>query len=168
MGIMDTGEHPRYIADRRKVFSRSSNGHAVYIPLLKGSDYEAYYYERTTDGWKLVKTLKIAVGDFEDGTPTPFAAGVLTGEGNHGYIHDSKDTWRGYNATYFKHVPGRGKFFFHSILKLNKGGEWRWQGDSVLGTACSHGCIRLGVDDSEWHKNFATAGTVVVIDARKN
>ncbi len=160
LGIEDTGEHPRYAPNLYESFEQSTNGVAAHLNL---NSHLLEVYEKIDGEWYLVRVMSCATGSIKNNTMTAVRNKVLNGSGHSAiYGKNGNREWAGDNA-----VAIGGGDFFHSVLRWRKaGGKWKRDDNSALGTFCSHGCVRLDLEDSKWVKQHFTKGTALVIDNR--
>lgn len=100
--------------------------------------------------WKLIKSFISSTGSVGSETPKGFFR--VTKRGTWFYSQKYQEGGKYWVQFY-------GNYLFHSLpMDINKNIV-----DSTLGTAASHGCVRLSIDDSAWMYYNITTGTTVYI-----
>ena len=123
-----------------------------YFIYLSLSDQTTYIYEGSLNNWKLTKSFLSSTGIPGEETPK----GIFSVNG--------RDTW--FFSNEFQQggkywVRFMGDYLFHSVPFDEKQTNIV---DETLGTAASHGCVRLKVEDSKWIYDNIDDGTKVIIN----
>ena len=157
LGLDDSSEHPRFAPNLREALDRSPCGKLIHLNL-NSHLVEVYQYE--DDGVHLLRVMLAATGSQKGNSFTNLCNVQLNRTPRlGGRISDSN--WRGHYA-----VSITAGDYFHSVLAHRKNGKWQLDGNSVLGTNASHGCVRLAVEDAYWLQRFSEKGTTIVVDDR--
>jgi len=130
----------------------------MYKAMVSVKDQRVYIYQWTgTDYTALVHTFKCSSG--APSTPTILGTYQAPGRNGEWYFMEDSDCWVRYAFVI------EGGYFFHSVLFDRKGGEPTASSVRNLGTAVSHGCIRMAVEDVQWiYENCSNGMTVVIYD----
>lgn len=128
---------------------KSKTPYFIYLSL---SDQTTYIYEGSINNWKLTKSFLSSTGIPGEETPK----GIFSVNG--------RDTW--FFANEFQQggkywVRFMGDYLFHSVPFNETQTDIV---DETLGTAASHGCVRLKVEDSKWIYDNIEDGTKVIIN----
>lgn len=158
----DVTVYPRWMPNLEEEFDKkSSNGRALHLNL---GSRRLEAYEKIDGKWKLVRVMKAAIGDIDEGNFTPLVCRTLSGSG-HSAISGTNSRgkkWAADDAVEFK----GGGYYFHSILRWQTKKGWDYDDNSALGKAVTHGCVRLSRNNAKWVKSFVSSGTACVIDDR--
>lgn len=130
----------------------------MYKALVSVKDQRVYIYQWTgTDYTALVHTFLCSTG--APATPTILGTYQAPGRNGEWYFMEDSDCWVRYAFVI------DGGYFFHSVLYKEKGGEPTSTSVRNLGTAVSHGCIRMAVEDVQWiYENCSNGMTVVIYE----
>lgn len=127
----------------------SKTNYLLYVNL---NNQKTYVYRGEKNQWSLVKTLTCSTGT--KGSETP--SGVFEVEAKGDWFYSTEYNEGGKNWIQFKD-----NYLFHS-LPYDK--DKTTILDKTLGKPASHGCIRLGLEDSKWLYSIITKGTKVIIN----
>ena len=108
-------------------------------------------YKGNLNNWSLIKSMSCSTGKKGSETPT----GVFDVR--------EKDEWffsERYQQGGKYWIQFQGDYLFHSVPYAK---DKKTILDTTLGTAASHGCIRLSLEDSKWLYETINAGTKVII-----
>ena len=126
----------------------------IEVSVAKQRVY-AYAWENGSYS-KLVRTMKCSTGLPE--TPTPVGTFSMAGQAGKWYYFSKYDCWAQYAYRIY------GPYLFHSVIYSEKDtSTLRQSSVNNLGSAASHGCIRLSVEDAKWLYENCAAGTKVKI-----
>lgn len=159
-GLEETGVTDE--VTQAKLFSndvvKSDKYVTMYKAMVSVKDQRVYIYQWTgTDYTALAHTFKCSTG----APATPTITGTYQAPGRNGewYFMEDSDCWVRYAFVI------EGGYFFHSVLFNEKGGEPTSTSVRNLGTAVSHGCIRLAVEDVQWiYENCSNGMTVTIYE----
>jgi lipoprotein-anchoring transpeptidase ErfK/SrfK len=135
--------------------STASLGTTIVVDM---SDNTLQFY----DGLKVVKEYRVATGVPQYPTPTG-SFEIIDKKENPTWYNPAPDTWGADLPTSIG--PGPGNPLGTRAMYLNSPGiriHGTWD-DSSIGTAASHGCIRMHVEDSEELYPLVPIGTAVLV-----
>lgn len=121
----------------------------IYVNKSKQT---TYVYTGSTNSWKLDKTFLSSTGITGKDTPSGVFEVLEKGE----WFFSEKYQQ---GAKYW--VQFKGNYLFHS-LPFSK--DKKTIVDYTLGTATSHGCVRLSLEDAKWLYDNVKKGTKVIIN----
>ncbi|MBU3137990.1 L,D-transpeptidase [Clostridium gasigenes] len=123
-----------------------------YFIYLSLSDQTTYIYEGSLNNWKLAKSFSSSTGIPGEETPK----GIFSVNGRDSWFFSNEFQQGGKYWVRFM-----GDYLFHSLPFDEKQTKIV---DETLGTAASHGCVRLKVEDSKWIYDNIDDGTKVIIN----
>ena len=123
-----------------------------YFIYLSLSDQTTYIYEGSLNNWKLAKSFSSSTGIPGEETPK----GIFSVNGRDSWFFSNEFQQGGKYWVRFM-----GDYLFHSVPFDEKQTKIV---DETLGTAASHGCVRLKVEDSKWIYDNIDDGTKVIIN----
>ena len=127
----------------------SLTSHLIYVSL---ADQITYVYKGNMNNWDKIKSFTCSTGINEEKTPT----GIFDVRERGEWFFSDK-----YNQGGRYWVQFYGDYLFHSVPYNEDKSEIL---DNTLGTAASHGCIRLKTADAKWIYDNIQAGTKVIIN----
>ena len=144
----------------KKLFSGNAVMSDKYVSLYKAmvsvKDQRVYIYQWTGEDYTaLVHTFKCSTGAPD--TPTILGTYQAPGRNGEWFWMEDSEVWVKYAFVI------DGGYFFHSVLFPDQEGGPTKTSVAALGTAASHGCIRLAVEDAEWIYNNCASGMTVTI-----
>ena len=128
-------------------YSSSTN----YLILVNLSYHQVRIYSGSKNNWKNIKSCTCTNGK----SSTPTVTGVYT-VGNKGLYFDTGTRGRCWYYTQF-----HGNYLFHSVI-YDRSSSPTTIIDGQLGTAASHGCVRLALANAKWIYDNIPTGTTVV------
>ena len=123
-----------------------------YFIFLNRAERTVYVLRRNFGEYRLFRTLPCCVG--APSTPTPAGNWSIRGKGDYFVTGASNRCW------YFSQFLG--SYMFHSQIYDGSSSPSNLV-DGSMGVACSHGCVRLYLDDAKWLQDTVPYGTRVYI-----
>ena len=122
-----------------------------YLILLNQGKHTVYIFQGKQYAWEKIKTYPCCIG--APGTSTPVGSFTIGSRGLYFITETGTKCW------YFTQIVG--SILFHSQIYANTGSP-SYIVDGRMGVACSHGCVRLYLDNAYWINQNIPRGTKVV------
>ena len=119
-----------------------------YLIMVDIDDPRVVVFQGSRGRWRVKYIWNCCTG--ARGTPTvvgTFSIGIK------GY---SFGEWKGYSCYYYSQISG--DYLFHSQMYYP---HTRRLKDGAMGRRCSHGCVRLNIDNAHWIYSHVPSGTTV-------
>ncbi len=134
------------------VRANQNDSKTKYLILLNQGKHTVYIFQGKQYAWEKIKTYPCCVG--APGTPTPVGTFTIGFRGRNFLTEGGSKCW------YYTQIVGM--IWFHSQIYADTATP-QYIVDGSMGVSCSHGCVRLYLDNAYWIHENIPRGTKVVI-----